>query len=187
MKEEESFIKKAQAGEAEAFAWLYDKHIKQIYRFVYLKVTHRANAEDLTQQIFLNAWQNIRNYQSQGFPFSSWLYRIAGNAVIDHYRTEKHHVAIETISEDALAFEPDNKNLDREMEIQTIKKAIAGLEADQQSVVIMKFVEDMNNKEIAAALDKSEGAVRVIQHRALKKLKDLLQEKENIGKVKANL
>lgn len=175
MKEEESFIKKAQAGEAEAFGWIYDRYIKQIYRFVYLKVSHRANAEDLTQQIFMNAWQNIKGYKAQGFPLSSWLYRIANNAVIDHYRTNRHHVALDSIPEEIFAQEPDDR-IDTAMEIAKAAAMIGKLESDQQSVVVMKFIEGMDNKEIATALEKTEGAVRVIQHRALKKLKDLISE-----------
>ena len=176
MKEEEPFIKKAQAGEAEAFGWIYDRYIKQIYRFVYLKVSHRANAEDLTQQVFMSAWENISNYKTQGFPFSSWLYRIANNAVIDHYRTDRRHVAIDSLPEDLFAEEAPNRKIEQQSEIQEIKKAIGGLEQDQQSVVVMKFIEEMTNKEIAAVLDKSEGAIRVIQHRAMKKLKDILSQ-----------
>lgn len=176
MKEEESIIKKAQAGEAEAFGWIYDRYIKKIYRFVYLKVSHRANAEDLTQQVFLSAWQNIGNYRSQGFPFSSWLYRIAGNAVIDHYRTSRHHLNIEALPEEIFAEEKPNRKIEQETEIREIKKAISRLEPDQQSVMVMKFTEEMTNKEIAAALEKTEGAIRVIQHRAVKKLKEILSE-----------
>jgi len=176
MKEEESFIKEAQAGEAEAFGWIYDRYVKQIYRFVYLKVSHRANAEDLTQQVFMSAWQNIRSYQMQGFPFSSWLYRIANNAVIDHYRTDRRHIAIDSVPEDLFAEESPNRKIEQESEMAEIRKAIQLLEQDQQSVVVMKFIEEMTNKEIAAALEKSEGAVRVVQHRAMKKLKDILSE-----------
>lgn len=180
MKEEESFIKRAQAGEAEAFGWIYDQYIKKIYRFVYLKVSHRANAEDLTQQVFLNAWQNIGGYQSRGFPFSSWLYRIANNAVIDHYRTNRHHLAIDSLPEDIFAEEAPNRRIEQEAEIAEVKGAVRQLEPDQQSVIIMKFVEELSNKEIASALDKTEGAIRVIQHRALKKIKDIMTEKETV-------
>lgn len=89
MKEEERLIKEAQSGKAEAFGKLYDDHISRIYRFILLKVSRKTDAEDITHQVFLSAWQNIRSYKIQGNPFSSWLYKIAHNAVIDFYRTQK--------------------------------------------------------------------------------------------------
>jgi RNA polymerase sigma-70 factor (ECF subfamily) len=143
---------------------------------VFLRVGgRRADAEDLTHQVFLSAWQNIRSYEFQGFPFSSWLYRIAHNAVVDYYRTHKSHFDIAALPEGELVDTPDlHHNLDQKAELEKIKAAIHKLEPDQQSVILMKFVNDLSNKEIAQALGKSEGAVRVIQHRALKKLKSLL-------------
>ena len=87
---EEDLINKAKNRDSEAFGLLYDQYLPAIYRFILLKTSHKVTAEDLTHQVFLNAWQNIENYQSRGFPFSSWLYRIANNAVIDYYRTDKN-------------------------------------------------------------------------------------------------
>jgi len=186
MDEEHKLIKRAKNGEAEAFGALYDRYLTPIYRYIFLRVgSNKANAEDLTHQVFLSAWQNIKSYEFQGFPFSSWLYRIAHNAVIDYYRTSKTHIDINALSPTELVESPDFQiELDKRADLAKIKSAIAKLETDQQSVIIMKFVNDLTNKEIAKILGKSEGAVRVIQHRALKKLKDLigLQDKENNGK-----
>ncbi len=176
MKEEE-LVKKAQDGEADAFGLIYDVYLPKIYRFVFIKVSRKQDAEDLTHQVFLSAWQNIQNFQFQGFPFSSWLYRIARNAVIDHYRTKKPEESIEFIAEEALPELSDfTKKIDLDFEISIVKKAILKLEEDQQNVIIMKFVNELSNKEIAGILEKSEGAVRVIQHRALKQLKEYIKE-----------
>lgn len=179
MKEEseEKLIKKAQNGETEAFGVLYDKHIEPIYRFVYLKVSHQADAEDITQQVFLNAWQNIRRYQSRGFPFSSWLYKIAHNSVIDYYRTNKSrlNLDLETVGEISVDINFSSQ-IDQRLGLDVIKKAVKKLPPDQQTIVIMKFVEEMSNKEIAKILGKTEGALRVLQHRALKQLKKHLDE-----------
>ena len=182
MKEEEiQLVKNAQKGEAESFGKLYDIYASPIYRFVYLKTSHKEDAEDLTHQVFLSAWQNIKSFQFQGFPFSSWLYKIASNSVIDYYRTKKYHLNIETIAENQIAenFETGNA-LDDSFDLQTIKNSLSHLEPVQQNVLIMKFVNDMSNKEIAAALNKNEGAIRVIQHRALKQLKIILETDKNI-------
>jgi RNA polymerase sigma-70 factor (ECF subfamily) len=186
MDEEHKLIKRAKNGEGEAFGALYDRYLTPIYRYIFLRVgSNKANAEDLTHQVFLSAWQNIKSYEFKGFPFSSWLYRIAHNAVIDYYRTSKVHIDINALSSTELVESPDFQiELDKRADLAKIKSAIAKLETDQQNVIIMKFVNDLTNKEIAKILGKSEGAVRVIQHRALKKLKDLigLQDKENNGK-----
>ena len=84
---EKRIIQDAVGGEASAFGLLYDHYQPKIYRFVLVKVGRREEAEDLTHQIFLHALQNIGSYEHLGFPFSSWLYQIARNQIIDHYRT----------------------------------------------------------------------------------------------------
>src|SRR3989344_1117114 len=177
---EEELIKNAQNGESEAFGKLYDVYLSRIFRFVFIKVSSRPDAEDLTHQIFLNAWQNIKNFEFRGFPFSSWLYKIASNAVIDHYRTKKNYLSIEFIAEDALADFPDlAEKLDEAIDMKVIVFALRKLEPDQQNVLIMTFIDDLPNKEIAKILDKSEGAIRVVQHRALKQLKKYVDESKS--------
>jgi len=97
-------IKGAQKGNSESFGILYDHYSHQIYRFILMRVSHKQEAEDLTHEVFLNAWQNIDNYDYRGLPFSSWLYRIARNRVIDHYRTKKEVVSIDNVDENNLMF-----------------------------------------------------------------------------------
>ncbi len=173
MTEEDKLVHKAKKGEARAFGRLYDIYLTPIYRFVFLRVGgQKAEAEDICHQVFLKAWQNIKDYEFQGFPFSSWLYRIAQNTVIDYYRTKKPVLDLEKIPEEIFTTMPDTEiKLDQDLELQTVRLAIAKLEPDQQNVILLKFVNDLTNKEIAVILGKSEGAIRVIQHRALKQLK----------------
>lgn len=182
MKNEKELIKRAQKGEAEAFGKLYDRHLTPIYRFIFLRVKGKPDAEDITQQVFLNAWKNIRKYRiRQGVPFSSWLYKIAKNAVIDYYRTERTHLDIELVSENILATSAaeNEQKFDDALKVKLIKDALNKLAEDEQNVLIMKFIEEMSNKEMAEILEKSDGAIRVIQHRALKKLKKYLNEEQN--------
>ena len=94
---EDRIIERAIRGEASAFGELYDHYQPKIYRFVVIKVARREEAEDLTHQAFLNAWQNISVYRNVGFPFGSWLYHIARNLVIDHYRSKRDHLDLEEI------------------------------------------------------------------------------------------
>lgn len=175
MLEEEKIIKKAAEGEAEAFGILYDKYFNQIYRFIVLKTSDRAAAEDLTQQVFLHAWQNIEGYEHRGHPFSSWLYKIARNAVVDHYRAGKPEVDLNHALEISGAVNL-TADLEKKFDLEIVQEKIKELSPDYQDVLIMRFVEELSHKEIAAALDKTEGAVKVIQHRALIQLKKLTSQ-----------
>lgn len=166
-------IENAIKGEASAFGLLYDKYQPQIYRFIYLKVGHREEAEDLCHQVFLNAWQNIERYEFKGFPFSTWLYSIARNKIIDYYRIKKNFLDINNYE-----IEENGKTnaeiIDFKINIENVKTAILNIPQIEQDVIIMRFVEDMQPKEIAAILNKSEVSVRQIQHKAIKKLKEIL-------------
>jgi RNA polymerase sigma-70 factor (ECF subfamily) len=173
---EEKLIKNAIKGEASAFGLLYDKYQPQIYRFVYLKVSHREEAEDLTHQIFLKAWQNMSDFNFRGFPFSSWLYRSARNQVIDYYRTKKSNIPLEDIVEIRIEDSRCSDNFEANLEIEKIKKTISRLNPGQQDVVILRFVEDFSVRETAEALNKSEIAVKLLQYRAIRNLKKLLDK-----------
>lgn len=174
---EEKLIREAKQGKTESFSKLYDHYLAQIYRFIYIKVNQRETVEDLTHEVFLNAWQNIKGYRFQGFPFGSWLYQIARNRVIDFYRTRKNNVRLDNIDPDTVKIENSIElALDQEFSLERILNAIRNLNHDQQDVLLMRFVEDLSHQEIAQALEKSEGAVRLIQHRALNELKELFKD-----------
>ncbi|MBI1960910.1 MAG: sigma-70 family RNA polymerase sigma factor [Candidatus Liptonbacteria bacterium] len=176
--EKQLILDAMRGGGAEPFGVLYDRHHQRIYRYVYLKVTNREEAEDLTHQVFLSAWQNLKTYRFQGLPFSSWLYRIARNKIIDYYRTRQTHETLEHA--ETLLVSASKNPADRADDVfamERVRAAIRRLPADQQDVVIMRFVSDMPYRDVAAAIGKTEGAVKVIQHRALKKLKEILNIK----------
>jgi RNA polymerase sigma-70 factor (ECF subfamily) len=146
-----------------------------------LKVSHRQTAEDITHQVFLNAWLNIRGYQNRGFPFSTWLYRIARNKIIDFYRTKRDIVEIDDETNQAVA---DIVAIDateaanQAWELENIKKAITKLKPEYQDILIMRFIEDMSIRDIAQIIEKSEGAVKLIQHRALEQLRNIIHKTE---------
>ncbi|MEK7114592.1 MAG: sigma-70 family RNA polymerase sigma factor [Patescibacteria group bacterium] len=177
---EKQLIEQAIRGEASAFGLLYDRYQPQIYRFIYLKVSHREEAEDLTHQVFLKSWQTISGYEFQGFPFSSWLYRIARNQVIDYYRVKKNNLNLEEISESKI----DDSSigiiaiLDDNSDVKKIKEAIKQLSPGHQDVIILRFIEELSLKETASALKKTEIAVKLLQHRAIKNIKKILNDNE---------
>lgn len=172
---EKLIIDDAIRGEASAFGLLYDHYQPMIYRFVLIKVGQREEAEDLTHQVFLSAWQNIPKYKDMGFPFSSWLYKIARNAVVDFYRSARETASLEQVDPEVFAVPAAaHVGLDQIFEIEKVRDAIAKLEPSYQDVIVMRFIEDLPIKEVAAVLEKSEGAVKLMQHRAMKKLKEIL-------------
>ncbi len=187
---EKNLIKAAKAGNSSSFGTLYDHYITQIYRFIYLKTSSREEAEDLTHEVFLSAWRSMPGYKHKGFPFSSWLYQIARNKVIDHFRTKKTAMPIDEIVQSELdipALINTEGDLDLALDLEKIKYAMQFLTEEHQNIIIMRFVEDMTPKEIAEILGKSEGSVRLAQHRAIHKLKSILQKNQSQKNEEGNL
>ncbi|HXG24057.1 MAG TPA: sigma-70 family RNA polymerase sigma factor [Chthonomonadales bacterium] len=175
---ERQLVLQAQAGNAEAFGQLYDAYMERIYRFVYFRVEDQQTAEDITSQVFLRAWNSLDRFRLGRTPYLAWLYTIAHNAVIDHYRTRKVTAALE----DVRLSQPDyaeavENDIDFAVEMKTIKEALQTLTDDQQQVLTLKFIEGMSNDEIARHLGKREGAVRALQMRGLRALAKQLEEK----------
>jgi RNA polymerase sigma-70 factor (ECF subfamily) len=175
--DENLLIRQAIGGDTDAFGKLYFRHVERVYRHIYYWVHNIDDAKDLTQQVFVKAWQAIGKYKITASPFSAWLITIGHNFVIDFYRTrKKKHVYIEydTIpneSSSSLEEMAESKFLQ-----ETLRNAILQLPNEQQQVIQLRFIENFKHAEIAALLGKSEGAVRVIQYRALMKLRNILEK-----------
>jgi RNA polymerase sigma-70 factor (ECF subfamily) len=176
-KRENTLKKDAIEGEASAFGELYDRYQPKIYRFIFLKVSHREEAEDLTHQVFLNAWKNVERYTDQGFPFSSWLFRIARNKVIDYYRTKKTTLDIDVIPEEIVGIAEQDSQQDAEntLQLEKVYRALQQLSEEQKEVLILRFIQELSYDEVAEIMDKSPGTVRVLQHRGIKRLQTLLK------------
>lgn len=169
----QGLVKQARSGLETAFAQIYDLYFTKIYRFIFYRVGHKETAEDLAEDVFIKAFGSLPSLEDDKV-FESWLYTIARNKVIDYYRSKKALVPIEEV-ENTLEYETniiDIVNLD--FQHKAIIKALKELPSDQQLVIKLKFFEDLSNSEIAALLGKEEGAIRVIQHRAIAKLKSII-------------
>jgi len=175
---ERQLVLQAQSGNSEAFGQLYDAYMERIYRFVYFRVEDQQTAEDITSQVFLKAWNNLDRFSFNRTPYLAWLYTIAHNAVIDHYRTRKVTAALDDVqlSQQDHAEAVENE-IDLSSEMKTIKAALQELTDDQQKVLTLKFIEGMSNNEIARHLGKREGAIRALQMRGLQALAKQLEEK----------
>ena len=172
---EQSIVKRAIKGEASAFGLLYDHYQPRIYRFVVIKVGRLEEAEDLTHQVFLSAWQNIRRYEDLGHPFGSWLYHIARNQVIDHYRTKRVQVVLQEAEPFLPSADDSEAGAEMKLELERVRRAVHKLKPVYQDVIAMRFVEELSIKETAAALRRSEGAIKLLQHRAMNELRKHLK------------
>ncbi|HYC79735.1 MAG TPA: RNA polymerase sigma factor [Candidatus Binatia bacterium] len=172
-------FEKAQKLDREAFGLIYDHFSEKLYKFIYFRVGHKELAEDLLSDTFVKAWTKIDSVSSTK-AFTSWLYQIAKNNIIDYYRVKKVTVDLEEVVdvlEDA-ASPIDDANL--MIEQQVVLELLEHLPEEQQQIIRYKFFEELENIEIAQIMGKSEGAVRVIQHRAIAKLKELLNKKRRV-------
>ena len=171
-----NLVDRAIDGDGNAFRRLYDMHVDRVYRHIYYRVGNNTDAEDLTQQAFIKAWQAIGRYKKTASPFLAWLIKISHNLVIDFYRSKKSEKHTDF---DIVATEPETDPAhlaEAYFKQQEIRQVINKLHGDQQQVILMRFIEDCSYAEIAAALGKSEGATRVILHRGLAKLKTILEK-----------
>jgi RNA polymerase sigma-70 factor (ECF subfamily) len=175
---EAALVGRAIAGDADAFGKLYLRHADTIYRYIYLRVGNAKDTEDLTEQVFLNAWEALPDYEQRGKPFINWVYRIAHNVVVDHHRQQRPLPATPLLEEEQ--WECQQPTLLSQVilaeQAATLASAISELSEDQQQVLILRFVEGLPHAEVADIIGKSEGASRVIQYRALAALKKLLME-----------
>ena len=174
-------IKKAQRGDARAFGELYECHAPAIFRYLFAHLDSQMDAEDLTGEVFLKAWQSLPKYTERGAPFLAFLFRIARNALVDHYRRAHRQ---ESKSPDELDGYRDTSKLEpidmvgNQMEHQHIMMVLSRLRQDYQSVLTLRFIGELSPEETAQVMQRSVGAVRVLQHRALIALR---QELEIIG------
>ncbi len=174
MQEEKGLINKAQKNDPEAFAAIYEENFDKIYRYVFVRVRNQMEAEDLTQQVFLNALQSISSYSWKGLPFSAWLFRIAHNQVVDYYRktSRVHTVAIEL---PIAGNDPDPVDIaEQELDLDQIKNAMGGLTELQQEVIALRIISGFSTAETAKVMGKNEGAVKALQHSALEALRKKL-------------
>lgn len=179
-------LRQAQAGQDEALTHLYNTYFERIYRFVFYRVSHKETAEDLTEEVFVKLFKKLKDLEQLG-AFEGWLFQIARNQVIDYYRRKKQLVPLEEV-ENTLEYETnivDIVNLKTEQVV--FIKLMKELSPEQQQVIKLKFLEDIDNEIIAQIMNKSEGAIRVIQHRAIAKLKELIDEISKNNESKSSL
>ena len=170
-------VEQAQQGKREALEELYLLHFDRIYSYLHMNVGNRHDAEDLTTQVFVKMLESIGKFRWRSAPFSAWLFRIAHNLAMDHFRANKRWQPEEEVPEP----DPGERSAAEEEALESIGRQsmlemIGKLSHEQQQVLTLKFVFNFSNAEAATILDKTEGAIKSLQHRALASLQRQLQK-----------
>jgi RNA polymerase sigma-70 factor (ECF subfamily) len=173
-----ALVRAAKSGDASAFGELYERYRDPIYRYCLSRTGTAHDAEDLTSDVFVKALHSIDRYQDRGLPFVAFLYRIARNAAIDRSRTLKQPLSV-----DELVTQPASRqNVEADamlaVDRSILLAALTKLKTEHRDVIVMRFIEGYSALEVAAALGKTEGAVRTLQHRALERLRKEFDDAE---------
>jgi RNA polymerase sigma-70 factor (ECF subfamily) len=179
MPTESELVRLAMQRDAAAFGQLYELHLDSIYRYIYYRVGNATEAEDLTEQVFLKAWEHMAAYDERGLPFSAWLYRVARNAVIDYHRTRK---PMEDLSEELVDKRGDpQETVELRLEMAEVTAALRTLPPEQQEIIVLRFIQGCSHAQAAAIMGKTEGALRALQYRALAALHQALGREGRAG------
>ena len=175
--DELELLEKASRAEPAALGMLYDQYVERIYAYIYHRVGQADLAEDLTGQVFMRMLEAVRNGKGWRTSFSGWLYRIAHNLVIDHYR-RKHRATLVNIDDaepvQAQAGDPV-RSVENQYERERLRTALAKLTEEQSQVISLRFLEDLSIAEVAEIMEKTEGAVKALQYRAVLALRRVMQ------------
>jgi RNA polymerase sigma-70 factor, ECF subfamily len=171
-----SLVKKAKSRDPEAFGMLYDEYVDQIFRYVYYKIGNLPESQDLTGQTFLKAFENIDSYEMRDVAFSSWLYRIAHNLVVDFFRRESKRESVPIEDQPPTASPRGNPvaTVLADMESERLYRAMHKLTHNQREVLVLKFIDNLSNAQVAEIMGISVGAVKSTQKRGLLSLNRIL-------------
>lgn len=176
--EVQRLVSACQNGDVDAFGGLYDLYINQVYRYVYYRVT-KDEVEDIVENIFIRVWENIDKYKPGKHPFSSWLFRIAHNIVVDHYRFHRKHISLHDRLPKHLNQSDDDPAdwAGQRLNQDQVREALSQLKENHQQVLVLKFLSGFSNKEIAEVMGRKVGNIRILQYRALRELREILELK----------
>ncbi len=173
---DQQVLERARTYEAQALAEIYDRYAGPIYGYLYRVIGDAAHAEDLTGEVFLRLLQVLHTRRAPRDNLVGWLYRVAHNLAMDLFRRQKKGPAVPLAEELIAQGDQPSDLIEDEQVKQQLRARIRRLSSDQQRVVLLRFAEELPVAEVARLMGKSEGAVKILQHRALNRLRKLLQE-----------
>jgi RNA polymerase sigma-70 factor, ECF subfamily len=183
-------VDRARTGDAQAFADLYDRYVDQIFAYVYRRVGHRQLAEDLVGDVFLRAFRRLSTFEWQGVDLGAWITTIARNRVHDHFKSARFR--LERTTDEVRDLPPQGQGIDDPERITVAKDlaralgaALEGLKGEHREVIELRFVHDLSVAETAAIMERSVGATKALQYRALKALGAACQDHPELAKLAA--
>jgi len=171
MDDDHVFAKRCAEGDSEAFGVLYDRYIEKIYRFIYYKTFVKETAEDLASDVFHKAFERIHTFSSEKGVFSAWIYRIARNAVIDHYRTQKKNIPID----DVFDLATENRTVEEHDAISSLARVeeyLKTIPSRQREIITLRLWEELSYKQIADVIGGTEDSVKMAFSRAIRELRE---------------
>jgi RNA polymerase sigma-70 factor (ECF subfamily) len=168
---DETLARDLRKRDPEAWAKLYEQYLPRIYRYISLRVGNQAEAEDLTEQVFLKALESSSSFRWRGAPVSSWLFRIARNQIIDYWRTDKSSKMVPLSESLVDGFAEPQIIAEWNEDMRRVVEEIGRLTPAQREVLELRFAGELSTAEVAEVLGKSRGAVKVMQHSALAALR----------------
>jgi RNA polymerase sigma-70 factor (ECF subfamily) len=160
-------VERARDGDEAAFASLYAEFAPRVFRFFRFRVATAETAEDLMQRVFLKMIEQLPNYRNRGVPFGAWLFRVARNTWIDDHRTSRPAVALDSLDERSSDHDDPEAMVVASDDWDRVRDAVNRLQPEQQEVIACRFFAELSPRETAAQMGRSEGSVRVLQHRAM--------------------
>ena len=170
-------IRRAQIGDAEAVGWLYERYYLPIYRYFRIRIEDQDMAEDLAAEVFVRMIEHLPRYRAQGRPFLAWLYTIARNLLMDHYRAQpRAPLPLSVDSEREVGVGGELERIEAPAQWECIRRALGALTPDQQEVLLHRFLEGRSVEETARLMGKQLNAIKALQHRALAALRRRMEE-----------
>ena len=173
----EQWVKEAQSGNWQSFSKLYEYFVDKVYKYNYYKVSSQDEAFDLTETVLLKVWDNLKSYKPKaGSSFGSWVFRIAHNLLVDHYRLKKETVELTEVHADQRDEASPLHKTEEVLRKGTLKQAMSKLKDIYREVLTLSYLNELSNSEVAELMNKSEGGLRVLKFRALQELKKVLEQ-----------
>lgn len=178
--DESQVITRALGGDAESVGELYDRHHKHIFRFIWSRVGDQQLAEDLTGEVFVRMLSALPRYRAEGLPFRAWLYRMARNLLVDHFRKEGKYTltSIDNPPGGHNAHFAHSSSLEDRLTLVSLQQALASLEDSQHEIIILRFINGLSLREVAGIVSRSEAGVKALQHRGLRALRLALAQED---------
>lgn len=182
--EVQELVALAQAGDRTAFASLYRMHVNSVYRYLSYRLRNTSSAEDLTAEVFVRVLRKINTFEWRGIDFSAWIMRIARNVLLDHLKASGTRMEVVGIAPGDM---PESAIPGSDLEVldtldrEELYKALNCLRPDHQEVLYLRFLQGLSSLEVAQTMGKTEGAIRVLQFRALKQLLKVMQDPKGGG------